>query len=120
MKRILGVILGLLIVSTIAVADDQRDAEALLKNKIDAAIEILKKKETDIQVKNQKIMEIVSPIFDFPLMAKLALGREFWPGLSEEKKAKYKILFTERLKASYLQKLSLYTDEEVAYKVPAR
>jgi phospholipid transport system substrate-binding protein len=120
MKRILGVILGLLIVSTAVVADEKGDAEALLKNKIDAAIEVLKKKETDIQVKNKKILEIVSPIFDFPLMSKLALGREFWPGLSEAEKEKYTVLFTERLKASYLQKLSLYTDEEVAYKIPAR
>ena len=120
MKRMFCVVLGLLIITTAAVADDQRDADALLKNKIDAAIEVLKKNETDIQVKNKKILDIVSPIFDFQLMAKLALGREFWPGLSEEEKEKYTILFTERLKVSYLQKLSLYTDEEVAYKVPVR
>jgi phospholipid transport system substrate-binding protein len=120
MKRILCVVLGLLIVNTAAVADDKGDAEALLKNKIDAAIEVLKKKETDIQVKNKKILALVSPIFDFPLMAKLALGREFWPGLSADEKKKYTELFTERLKASYLQKLSLYTDEEVAYKKSVR
>ena len=118
MKRMLSIVLGLLIISTAAVADDKENAEALLKIKIDAAIEVLKKKETDIQVKNQKILEIVAPIFDFPLMAKLALGREFWPGLSEDEKKKYTVLFTERLKASYLQKLSLYTDEEVTYKTP--
>lgn len=118
MKRILWVVLGLLVINTVTVASDKRDAEALLKNKIDAAIEVLKQKETDIQVKNEKVLEIVSPIFDFSLMAKLALGREFWPGLSEEEKNKYTVLFTERLKASYLQKLSLYTDEEVVYKMP--
>ena len=120
MKRMLCVVLGLLIISSAVLADDQRDAEALLKNKIDAAIEVLKKKETDMQVKNEKILEIVSPIFDFPLMAKLALGREFWPRLSEEEKKKYTVLFTERLKVSYLQKLSLYTDEEVVYKMAVR
>ena len=118
MKRMLCVVLGLLVISSAALADDQRDAEALLKNKMDAAIEVLKKKETDMQAKNEKVLEIVSPIFDFPLMAKLALGREFWPKLSEEEKKKYTVLFTERLKVSYLQKLSLYTDEEVVYKMP--
>lgn len=120
MKRLVCVVLGLLIVNSSAIADDKHAAEALLKNKIDAAIEVLKKKETDSQTKNKEVLDIVIPIFDFPLMAKLALGRDYWPGLSEAEKEKYSTLFTERLKTSYLDKLSLYTDEEVVYKAPVQ
>ncbi|UCD30849.1 MAG: ABC transporter substrate-binding protein [Desulfobacterales bacterium] len=120
MNRLVCVVLGLLIFNPSATADDKRAAEDLLRNKIDFAIEVLQRKESELQARNKKILEIVSPIFDFPLMAKLALGREYWPSLSEEKKKKYLTLFTERLKAAYLDKLTLYTDERVVYKMPVQ
>ena len=120
MKRLLLTVTSLLILNQWAVAEDNRAAEDLLKNKIDAAIEVLQKKETDQQIKNREILEIVSPIFDFRLMAKLAMGREFWPGLTKEQKERYSKLFTDRLKSSYLDKLTLYTDEKVIYRAPVQ
>lgn len=72
------------------------------------------------QEKDRQIIEIVTPIFDFPLMAKLSLGKKYWPGLSKEQKGKYTDLFVKRLEASYLEKLSLYTDETVVYKTPVQ
>ena len=120
MKRLLFTVLGLLVLNSLAVADDTRTAENLLKNKIDAAIEVLQKKETDQQAKNSEVLDIVSPIFDFRLMAKLAMGRNYWPDLTEEQKERYSKLFTERLKSSYLDKLTLYTDEKVIYLRPVQ
>lgn len=120
MKKLTYIVLPLLILNPAAVAGDSLTAEVLLKNKIDAAISVLQKKAIESQEKQQKILEIVSPIFDFPLMAKLALGRDYWPGLSKDKRERYSTLFTERLKSSYLDKLMLYTDEEVVYKIPIR
>ena len=38
--------------------------------------------------------------------------------LTKEKKAEFTELFIKRLKASYLEKLTLYTDETIAYKAP--
>ena len=84
------------------------------------AIAVLQKKDMDQQEKDRQIIEIVTPIFDFPLMAKLSLGRKYWPGLSKEQKEKYTDLFVKRLEASYLEKLSLYTDETVVYKTPVQ
>jgi phospholipid transport system substrate-binding protein len=120
MKRLVCVVLGWLILTPAVTANDNHAAVDLLKSKIDAAVEVLQKNETDLQAKNKKILEIVSPIFDFPLMAKLALGRKYWPGLSEDKKEKYSVLFTDRLKVSYLDKLTLYTDEKIVYKIPVQ
>ena len=51
-------------------------------------------------------------------MAKLTLGRKYWPGLSKEKKERFTDLFIKRLKGFYLDKLTLYTDETIAYKTP--
>jgi phospholipid transport system substrate-binding protein len=74
----------------------------------------------DQQKKNEQLVEIVTPIFDFHLMAKLSLGRKHWPGLSEEKQNEFTDLFVKRLRASYLEKLSLYTDEKVFFNEPVQ
>jgi phospholipid transport system substrate-binding protein len=57
----------------------------------------------------------VNSIFDFPLMAKLALGREHWPKLTPPQQEKFTRLFIERLRTSYREKVSLYTDENVQF-----
>ena len=120
MKRQLYAVLSFLILSQTAVADDKRTPEELLKGQLNAAIEILQKKEMDQQAKNRKIVEIIDPLFDFSIMAKLALGKKYWPGLSKEKKERYTELFTNRLKTSYIDKLILYTDEKIVYKTPVQ
>jgi phospholipid transport system substrate-binding protein len=53
-------------------------------------------------------------------MAKLTLGKKYWPDLSEEKRARYIQLFINRLKTSYLDKLTLYTDEKVVFEPPVQ
>jgi len=101
-------------------ADDKSAAEELLKNKLKAVFAVLQKKDLEQQAKNDGIIEIVSPMFDFPLMAKLALGKKYWPGLSQEKKKRFTQLFIKRLRTSYLDKLTLFTDEKVIYEPPVQ
>jgi len=108
-------LLCLLILSRTALADDKGDAEALLNSKLDAVFAVLQKKDLDQQIKNKEIIEIVTPMFDFELMAKLSLGKKYWPELSKEKKEKFIQLFINRLRTSYLNKLTLYTDEKVIF-----
>ena len=85
----------------------------LIRTKWDAVISVLHSKDLD---QDARINKIVSPIFDFPLMAKLALGREHWPKLTAAQQEKFTRLFVERLKISYREKVSLYTNEEVLFK----
>ena len=118
MKRLLYTVLILFISVQTGLTDDKNSAKKLLAGKLDAAIAVLQKKDMGQQEKDRQIIEIVTPIFDFPLMAKLSLGKKYWPGLSNEQKGKYTDLFVKRLEASYLEKLSLYTDETVVYKTP--
>jgi phospholipid transport system substrate-binding protein len=51
-------------------------------------------------------------------MAKLSLGKKYWPTLSQEKQAVFSDLFIKRLQDSYLEKLDLYSNEEVLYGEP--
>jgi phospholipid transport system substrate-binding protein len=108
-------VMGILIVGT-AMAGPKEDVSALLKLKIDAVLELLPKKDMAQDEKNRKIMELVEPVFDFPLMAKLTLGKTGWQEMNEAQQKEYIDLFVARLKASYLNKSSLYSDEKVTYK----
>jgi phospholipid transport system substrate-binding protein len=77
---------------------------------------LLKNKELDQKEKQKQIDKIVTTLFDFPVMAKLALGKKHWPKLTSEQREKFTVLFVERLKDSYRANISLYTDEEVQFK----
>jgi phospholipid transport system substrate-binding protein len=120
MKSLLCAVLSLLILSQTVIADDKSAAEEALKSKVEAVLSVLQKEEVEHEAKKKEILEIVTPIFDFSLMAKLSLGREFWPVLVKEKKERFTELFVKRLKESYLEKLMRYTNERVAYKPPVQ
>ena len=120
MKRLLYSVFILLVMTQSVGADDKDVAKKLLENDIEAAIAVLQKKDLNQQEKNKQVIEIVTPIFNFPLMAKLSLGRKYWPGLTKEERQRFTDLFTKRLKASYLDKLTLYTDEKVVFKTPVQ
>jgi len=120
-SRLLCAGLVLLIVCQLVNADnkdpnDPNNPEELLRNKWDAVVSVLKKKDIDQEAKEKKISKIVTPIFDFPLMAKLALGRKHWPEFNPSQREKFTKLFTERLKRSYWEKIALYKDEKILFK----
>jgi phospholipid transport system substrate-binding protein len=115
MKNLLVAVLGLLLFSQSVAADGKSEVEELLKNNLDAVFTVLQKKGLEQQAKNKEIVEIVTPMFDFELMARLSLGKKHWPGLSRDKKERFTELFIKRLKASYLKNFTLYTDEKIFY-----
>jgi phospholipid transport system substrate-binding protein len=110
----------LLLMSQVGWSDDKSAAKELLMAKVDAALSVLQRKDLVQQEKNKQVVKIVEPIFDYNLMAKLTLGRKYWPGLSKKNREKFTDLFVARLKTSYIDKLSLYTDEKVVYDAPVQ
>jgi len=120
MKNIIYTVLFVLFFSQVAVADDKKEAEEVLKGKLESVIVVLEKKDMDQQVKKKEIVEIVTPIFNFSLMSKLTLGKKHWPGLTKDQQKKFIALFTQRLKDSYLDKMMLYSDEKIEYKQPVQ
>jgi phospholipid transport system substrate-binding protein len=115
MKNLLIAVIILLLFSQSAAADDKSEVDNLLKTNLDAVFTVLQKKDLDQQAKNKEIVDIVTPMFDFDLMARLSLGKKHWSGLSQDKKERFTELFIKRLKASYLSNFTLYTDEKVLY-----
>ena len=115
MKNLMVAVTSLLLFYQSAVADDKSEVEKLLKNNLDAVFAVLQKKDLEQQKKNKEIVDIVTPMFDFDLMARLSLGKKHWPGLSQDKKERFTELFIKRLKTSYLNNFNLYTDEKIIY-----
>jgi phospholipid transport system substrate-binding protein len=103
-------------------ADAPSEVRDLLKTKIDAVLVLLRDKAVDKAVdkahRNEWISAIISPIFAYPTMAKLSLGKKHWSTLSAEQRATFSSLFIARLQESYLDKLNIYSDEEVSYGEP--
>lgn len=97
-------------------ATDPNDPNKVLEAKWDAVLGVLEAKDLDQEVKERIIDRIVSPVFDFPLMGRLALGRMHWPKLNPAQREKFVRLFVTRLKALYLKKTSLYKDEKVSFR----
>ena len=111
--RILIFLLMLFFTSSAPLADEVKEIRAMTKEKVDIVINILKDKSLSKNEKKEGILETIDGLFDFSLMARLSLGKKHWKSLSKEKRKEFSELFVERLKLSYLEKLDLYTDEEV-------
>jgi len=92
------------------------DPNELIRTRWNAVISVLQNKKLEQEERIKKINKIVNPIFDFPLMAKLALGREHWSEMTQAQQEKFTRLFVERLRTSYREKIALYTNEEVVFK----
>ena len=115
MKMLYGLILCLFMLSQPVMADKKSNAEQLIKSKLDMVIKILQNTEIEKSEKRKKINDIVSPMFNFKKMAQLSLGKKHWLSLTNEEKKRFTDLFVIRLKASYLDKLGLYSDESIIY-----
>ena len=94
-------------------ADEVREIREMTKEKVDIVINTLKDINLSKEEKKESILKTIDGLFDFERMAKLSLGKKYWKSLSKSRRKEFSRLFVERLKQSYLDKLDLYTDEEV-------
>lgn len=95
------------------VADEKSDVLKITSERVAKVIQLLKNTELDKKERNKRIVEVVNPLFDFKVMARNSLGRKHWVKMSKAQKKEFLDLFVKRLQESYLEKLDLYTDENV-------
>ena len=101
-----------------AMADDLQEVDRLIRNTVDEVLKVIHDTGLTKTVKIERIMDVVSPVFDLPLMAKLALGRTHWPKLTDEQRNEYTDLFVKQLRSSYLGKVELVADETIEFDPP--
>lgn len=110
MKKLL-VLIGIIFFFTTASASEQQKVEDIFLQKIDEVTSIVSDKGLSKEDRNKKIVEVLDPIFDFEIMAKLSLGKK-WSILSSEDQRKFITLYVERMKQSYSSKLDEYSGEK--------
>ena len=94
-------------------AGDTEDLTHLMKEKVAYITSVLGDKALEKEAKNLKMEAATDYLFDYALMGRLSLGKNEWGSLSPAQKTEYSGLFERRIKDSYMDKLHLYTDEQV-------
>ncbi len=110
---IISLLILIIIGQNFVFADEVSEIREMTKEKVDIVINTLRDANLSKEEKKELILETVDALFDFDRMAKLSLGKKYWKSLSKPGRKEFSRLFVERLKQSYLDKLDLYTDEEV-------
>jgi phospholipid transport system substrate-binding protein len=82
-------------------------------NTTNKVVEIVKNKEVNATTRNNNIVNTVTPMFDFELMAKLSLGSKQWKALTQEQKNEFIKIYVQRMKKSYSEKLDKFTNEKI-------
>lgn len=120
MKILTLTLICLLSMNLSVMADDKMAAKQFLESKVAEVIAILSQKELDKKIKERQVTDIITPMFDFPLMAKLSVGPRHWPKLGRENQKEFTQLFFEHMKASYLEQMFQYNDEQLILEAPIK
>ena len=113
LKNIFKILLLITITITSANALKQDEIQSVMTKKIDTILGILEQKDVTFAQKGQEIIKIIDEVFDYELMARIALGKETWDSLNEAKQKEFTKIFETKLKNSYIEKLELYNDQKV-------
>ncbi len=93
-------------------ADEAAEITKMTKEKVNNIITYLRDTSLEKETRNKQIIAEVNTIFDFKLMAQLSLGKQ-WKKTKKQQRKEFVEVFVKRIQQSYLEKLDLYTDEEV-------
>ena len=113
LKNLFKILLLVGFIITSANALKQDEIQVIMTKKIDNVLAILEQKSLPINKKGEQIIKIIDEVFDYELMARIALGKETWDTLNEQKQKEFTKIFETKLKNSYIEKLELYNDQKV-------
>ncbi len=111
-KNKLFLILSICFLTQSLYANTQSNLKQNFLNKIDQVVFVVQDKLITKDERNTKIVDILTPMFDFKLMAKLSLGKK-WKRLNKANQKRFIELYVKRMKQSYSSKLDAYSDEKV-------
>lgn len=113
LESLFKVLLLIIITITSANAMKQEEIKTVMTKKIDDVLTILEQKNLTTNKKGEQIIKIIDEVFDYELMARVALGKETWDTLTEQKQKEFTKIFETKLKNSYIEKLEFYNDQKV-------
>jgi phospholipid transport system substrate-binding protein len=98
---------------------DEANIKNVMDSKTKQVIQILKNKSLSQKQKERKSIKIMDPIFSYPTMAKISLGKK-WKTLSKKEKKAFTQAFERKMKYSYIDKLKLYKNQKVVTSKPKK
>jgi len=116
MKKVYCFLLFFLLLSQVVVADDDTEAEKILKSSVGKVFSIMLDEGMELDERKNEVIKITDDAFSFSLMAKLSIGKEHWSKFNAKQRAEFINLFTKQFQSFYVDKLDLFSDEEVIFK----
>ena len=113
LNKILLVLVMCLLTTQNLFGNEQEKVKELFLKKIETVVNIIKEPNITKDERNSKIVDLLTPTFDFEIMAKLSLGSREWSKLNSEQKKQFVKLYVERMKQSYSSKLDSYDGQVV-------
>ena len=102
------------------VINNPNDPNEFIKARWEAVVKVLKAEKLKEDRKASLVEAIVTPIFDLPLMSKLALGRKHWSELSKQQRKDFTDAFVGCLKSNYRKKITLYEGQQAEFDLVKR
>lgn len=115
-NTIFAIIAFMLFLQQPSMALQEDEINLFMQTNIDQATTILRDDKIKKNQKAEKIFAIFDPIFDYTLMARLAIGSPEWTKLTQKQQGDFSKIFEQKLKVAYMEKLDLYTDEKIVIK----
>jgi len=113
MRNMFRFFLFLLIFTQALMANEQEDLQKHFVKKLDEVILVVRDDKLSTDNRNSNIISLLTPMFDFKLMAKLSLGKRAWSNLNDNEKDNFVNLYVKRMKNSYSSKINSYKDEKI-------
>ncbi|MDR0467534.1 MAG: ABC transporter substrate-binding protein [Campylobacteraceae bacterium] len=118
--KVKSILLSILLICGFAYAIGEKNIQNDTVQKIEEVTKTLNSKSLSLEDKSKRVFELFDGFFDFDRMSSLCLGKAQWSALSEQQQHQFSEKFIQKLKHSFVEKLSLYTDEKIIVKDVAK
>jgi phospholipid transport system substrate-binding protein len=95
-------------------ATAQSSAEAVTKEFVDKALQILRDRQKSVQVKRRELKPLIEARFNASEMSRSTLGYH-WRSLTPDQRADFTRTFTAFIEAAYLDKVQDYSGQQVQF-----
>jgi phospholipid transport system substrate-binding protein len=107
-----GLLIAALVAPVAAAAPDPSTARETVARTIEQVFEVIQDKEASTPERVERIERIADPHFDWDLMARLVLARN-WPKLTPEQRREFQDEFRRHLRLTYGKRLETYSGESI-------
>lgn len=93
----------------------QEQIKDTMSKHINDVLNVLKNTKLTKEQKGKQVVAIMDSSFDYKIMSMLSLGKA-WKKISKEEKTQFVKTFERKLKDSYIEKLDLYSNQQIKIK----